>query len=84
MKGFADLGDFDEDTRIDMIGKATMSGNQSSAEQPLVIGFVVDDHVKADRYVQKLQERFPMIRIIDRFDGPIPNAVTVRVGPPLL
>ena len=84
MKAFADISDHDEDTRIDMIGKATMSGKQSSADKPLIIGFVVDDHEKADRYVKKLQEKFPTIRIIDRFDGPVPNVVTVRVAPPLL
>ena len=84
MKGFADIADFDEDTRIDMIGKATMSGKQTSGEKPLVIGFVVENHSKADRYVKKLQKKFPTIRIIDRFDGPVPNTVTVRVGPPLL
>jgi hypothetical protein len=84
MKGFADIADFAEDTRIDMIGNATMSGKQSSSEKPLVIGFVVENHAKADRYVKKLQEKFPSIRIIDRFDGPVKNTVTVRVGPPLL
>ena len=83
MKAFADIADHDEDTRIDMIGKATMSGKPTSAEKPLIIGFVVEDHTKADRYVKKLQEKFPTIRIIDRFDGPIANTVTVRVGPPL-
>jgi hypothetical protein len=84
MKGFTDIADFDEDTRIDMIGKAAMSGKQSSGEKPLIIGFVVDNHIKADRYIKKLREKFPTIRIIDRFDGPVQNTVTVRVGPPLL
>jgi hypothetical protein len=84
MKGFADIADFDEDKRIDMIGNATMSGKQSSAEKPLIIGFVVEDHAKADRYVKKLKEKFPTIRIIDRFDGPVQNTVTVYVGPPPL
>lgn len=62
----------------------TMSRQPTSAAKPLVIGFIVEDHAKADRYVKKLREKFPTIRIIDRFDGPVANTVTVRVGPPLL
>ena len=45
--------------------------------------FVVEDDVKADRYVKKLQERFPGIRVIDRFKGPVPGTIAVRVSGPL-
>ena len=83
MKGYADLAELKEDDRITTIGKAVMNAPASSADAPLVIAVVVDDHPKADRYVEKLQKQFPGIRIIDRFDGPVPNTVTIRVGGPL-
>jgi hypothetical protein len=83
MKGYADLADLKEDDRITAIGNTVMSGPASSADKPMMVAFVVDDHAKADRYVEKLQKRFPGIRIIDRFDGPVANTVTVRVVGPL-
>lgn len=85
IKGYADLADLDEDARIEQIGNAALSGKQTSEDKPLIIGFVVDDNggVKGDRYVKKLQERFPTIRIIDRHKGPVPKTELIRVGPPL-
>jgi hypothetical protein len=80
---YADMGDFDEDTRIEMIGKAVMSGPKSSADKPMMTAFIVEDNVKADRYIKKLQKKFPDIRVIDRFAGPVPETITVRVGAPL-
>jgi hypothetical protein len=83
IKGYADLGDFDEDERIEKIGQAALSGKQTSDDKPLIIGFVVDDDggTKGDRYIRKLQERFPTIRIIDRHKGPVPKTELIRVGP---
>jgi hypothetical protein len=85
IKGYADLADLDEDARIEQIGNAALSGRQTSEDKPLIIGFVVDDDggVKGDRYVKKLQDRFPTIRIIDRHKGPVPQTELIRVGPPL-
>jgi hypothetical protein len=83
MKGFADLADLKEDDRITAIGNTVMKAPSSSADQPIMVAVVVDDHVKADRYVKKLESQFPGIRIIDRFDGPVANTVTIRVGGPL-
>jgi hypothetical protein len=52
--------------------------------EKLVVGFVTDsDHGKADRYIAKLTERFPGIRILWRGNGSVPNTVLVKVGPPL-
>ena len=72
MKAFADLADLPEDARIDIIGHTASSG--------ALVGFVVDDDEKADRYIQKLSERFK-VRIVDRGAGPVANTVLVRVGP---
>jgi hypothetical protein len=60
IKGYADLGDFDEDERIEKIGQAALSGKQTSEDKPLIIGFVVDDDggTKGDRYIRKLQGAF--------------------------
>lgn len=74
---YKDLGDHDEDERIRQIGEKTM-------REKLIVGFVTDDEEgKADRYIRKLQERFPGIRVIDRGCGPVDATVWVKVGPPL-
>lgn len=83
MVAYADIADFDEDTRIEIIGNAVMTTPKSSADKPVVAAFVVENDEKADRYIGKLQERFPGIRIIDRFPGPCADMVSVRIGPPL-
>lgn len=72
MKAFADLADLPEDDRIDIIAQAARDG--------AIVGFVVEDDQKADRYVQKLRER-GRTRIIGRGPGPVENTVLVRVGP---
>ncbi len=75
-KGYADLGDFEEDKRIDIIGHTVMDGGKT-------VVFVTDsDDGKADRYVEKLKAKFPGIRVVDRFYGPVANTVTVKVAPP--
>lgn len=83
MPVFADIADFEEDDRIEMIGKAVMNAPRSSADKPILVAFVVEDDAKADRYIEKLQKRFPGIRVIDRFPGPVPDTVSVRIGGPL-
>lgn len=73
MAKYIDLGDEAEDTRIDAIGKAAMAGH--------TVAFVTDsDPGKADRYIRKLITKFPQLRVIDRFDGPVPNTVSVKVS----
>lgn len=84
MPVFADLADLEEDKRIEMIGDSVMKTPRTSADKPVMNAFVVDDDAKADRYIKKLQDKFPGIRIIDRSDGPIKGrSVTVRIGGPL-
>lgn len=69
---FADLHDHSEDTRIGIIGRQAMDYRR-------VIGFIVEDDAKADRYVGKLEKLFPGITVIDR--TPFQDKVLVRVGP---
>lgn len=73
MTAYADLGDLPEDAHIDMIGEAASRG--------ALVGFIVDDDDKADRYISKLVERFKAVRVVDRGIGPVKNTVLVRVGP---
>ena len=74
---YKDLGDFEEDERISAIGEKAM-------REKLTVGFVTDSEPgKAERYISKLLERFPGIRIIGRGDGPVKDTVLVKVGPPV-
>lgn len=73
MTVYADLFGLPERDRIDAIGKA--------ASQGALVGFIVEDDEKADRYIAKLTEKYKRIRVVDRMAGPVPNTVLVRVGP---
>jgi len=74
---FADIADVAEDKRIEIIGHRVMVHKET-------VSFITDsDTGKADRYVKKLQEKFPGIRVIERGDGPIVGTVWVKVGPPV-
>lgn len=83
MTQFGDLYNLTEDERIDLIGRSVMEGPKTSGDKPKMVAFVVENNKKADRYIRKLEKKFPGIRIIDRFDGGAYNTVTVRVGEPL-
>jgi hypothetical protein len=85
VSGFADVSGLDEDARIDLIARAALGGQAASSDKPRIIGFVVDDDRgrKGDRYIRKLRERFPAIRVIDRRKGPVAGTELIRVGPPL-
>jgi hypothetical protein len=73
---YVDVADQDEDRRIEIIGNTAMKERKT-------VAFVTDDEAdKADRYVRKLQARFPGIVVIDRFRGPVAHTVSVKVGPP--
>lgn len=71
MKAYADLADLPEDDRIAIIAAAAAEGN--------VVGFMVEDNAKADRYIEKLKA-YPLVRFIDRGPGLV-GTVLVRVGP---
>src|ERR1700704_408659 len=63
MTVYADIADLDEDKRIEMIGTAVMNGPRSSTDKPVMAAFGVEDDAKADRYIEKLQNKQPGIRV---------------------
>ena len=71
MTAYADLGDFAENDQIEAIGRTASGG--------ALVGFIVDDDEKADRYIAKLAKRFPVVRVIDRMAGPVKGTILVRV-----
>jgi hypothetical protein len=76
-KVFLDVHRLTEDSRIEMIGDTAISGR--------VVAFVVDaegtdGYAKADRYIKKLKQRFPSLRIVFRGEGPVDNCITVKVS----
>lgn len=75
-----DLAALQEDDRIEKIGNTIMQSPQSTLDKPIVVGVIVEDDVKADRYISKLKNKFPRICIIDRCPGPVPNTVLLRFG----
>ncbi len=81
---YRDLGDHSEDFRIGQVGREAMAGGR--------IAFVVDlwdvdskqkyygeRGCKGNRYIQKLAERFPLVEIVERSDGPVKNTETIIV-----
>lgn len=73
LKGYVDLADLPEDDRITVIGNAVMEKGLQAAipvdeEGP-------DGYEKADRYVKKLLERFPLIEFVQKSKGPVPKTV---------
>ena len=75
-QGFADLADLDEYKRIEIIGQAVM---QSRAKVAVCVDAVPG---KADRYIQKLTERFPGIQIVGKHPGPAGGIDVIQVAPP--
>ena len=76
IKGFADLADLPEDDRIRIIGEYAMAGNQ--------VGVPVDEegpdgYEKANRYIEKLLTRFPLLEFVSKGKGPVANVVTFIV-----
>lgn len=75
MPDYLDIADADEDSRIDLIGRSVVESGKT-------VAFFTDaDPGKADRYIKKLTDRFPGLKILGRFNGPIAGVVTVKVGP---
>ena len=70
---YSDLHKLPEDDRIDVIGHAaTVCGK--------IVGVLVDDDTKADRYIQKLAAKFPAARLLSK--APCNGVVLIRFGPP--
>ena len=74
---FKDIADEPEDERIRQIGEKTMRQRKKT------VAFITDDEPgKADRYIKKLTERFPGLRVVSRGPGPVAKTVFVKVAPP--
>ncbi len=73
---YKDLSDESEDERIRQIGDKVMN-------EKLTVGFIVEDDLKAERYIKKLKKRFQGIHVIAQYRGLIPETVLVKVGPPV-
>lgn len=66
-----DIAGLDEDHRVDLIGPIAESGD--------IVGFVVEDEAKANRYLTKLFARY-RIRLIKRSPY-MAGTVLVQIGP---
>ena len=75
-----DMHRLPEDKRIDLIGHYVMDHKDTVA---VLVDSGPGDVDKADRYIRKLQEKFPGIRIYPITSGPVKNTVCIRVGPPV-
>lgn len=71
----ADLHRFSDEARIEAIGQTAARGN--------LVGVLLerDKPEKIERYIAEVTERFPAVRLVDRFDGPTDGVVTLRFGP---
>jgi hypothetical protein len=70
---YQDLHNLPEDERIDLIGHYV-------TKHGLTAAFMVDDTPgKAERYISKLEAKFPDVMVVDRFNGPVKNVITVKV-----
>lgn len=82
LKGYADLHNLPENDRIKVICEYLMQAPKGSDVQPLMIGVMVDNKEKADRYIAKINKRYPKVRVLDVKEGVL-GAVLIRLGEPL-
>lgn len=71
-----DLHTMTEDERIELIG---LTANQMIMGRHPAIAFIVEDSDKADRYIEKLKEKFPGIVVLKRYPGPVDQTYTVEI-----
>lgn len=76
-----DLYPLSENQRIKEIAKSLREAKPKDPDKPVVIGFIVENNEKADRYIKKLTMAMPGVRVIDRF--PFNGAIAVKVSPAL-
>lgn len=76
MPFYKDLADLPEDRRIEIIGRYVRINKKP-------VAFVVEtggsDEGKGDRYLKKLLDKFPDLKLISRFPGPIRNTELIKV-----
>jgi hypothetical protein len=71
---YLDIADHEEDQRITIIGHAATCEKK-------IVAFIVEDDVKANRYLDKLKKKYPGIKVLERGNGPVIGTVFVKVGP---
>ena len=73
-----DLHSMTENQRIALMAHRVMKHGE-------VIGFLVEldpdgKGTKGDRYIAKLTERFPTLKVMSRFNGPTAGIETITIG----
>lgn len=74
MTQYADLFELSEDSRIQAIGEAAMTG------KTVGVCLEKDEPKKIARYIKKVTERYPEIAVLSRIDGPTALIVTIKFG----
>jgi len=70
----ADMYHLPEDDRIDLIASEVSKGQ--------IVGVLLEMGIgKVERYISKLAQRYPDVRLISRVWGPGPTVETVTFGP---
>lgn len=83
VKAYVDLHSLSDEQRIDVIGKTIMAAPKGSADQPVMVGVVVDNPAKAARYIAMMKNQFPSVRVIDQQPMGVAETVAIRFGEPL-
>ena len=74
---YKDIADEPEDERIRQIGDKVM-------RERLTVGVLTDSEPgKAERYIAKLKERYPGIRVVYQGPGPVADVTLIKVAPPV-
>ena len=74
---YKDIADEPEDERIRQIGEKVM-------RERLTVGVLTDSEPgKAERYIAKLKERYPGIRVVYQGPGPVEDVTLIKVAPPV-
>lgn len=71
-----------EDEQIDIIGSTLMDAVVTSTGKPFTAGLCIDDY-KVDRYLKKLKEKYPKVRVVGEFPGIVPNTKIIHLQGPL-
>lgn len=77
MPSILDLFNLTEDQRIELIANRLIKHGET-------VAFIVDvekgSHAKGDRYIRKLQEKWPSIKLIGRTDGPAEGSEIIKIA----
>jgi hypothetical protein len=83
-RGFLDMYKLPEDDRIQLIGRMMTCQHCIKAKGELKTPLLLDDdQEKVARYISKLAQHFPGVRVLKQEKGPTPGCHTVWLGSPL-